>query len=110
MIEPFIRMCHEYGVTLEDVGGFLTWLRTGEGPQVVSLEPGPARFAESTIAVRLGAVLPCYPSPQLTGIDVGRELHRITPGGGGSYKPLLEHIARRKGRRQAVIRVRQSRR
>lgn len=31
-------------------------------------------------------------------------------GGGGSYKPLLEHIARRKGRRQAVIRVRQSRR
>jgi integrase len=98
------------GVTLEDVGGFLTWLRTGEGPQVVSLEPGPARFAESTIAVRLRAVLSCYTYHQLNGVDVGRELHRITHGRGGSYKPLLEHIARRKGRRQAVIRVRQSRR
>lgn len=98
------------GVTLEDVGGFLTWLRTGEGPRVVSLEPGPARFAESTIAVRLRAVLSCYTYHQFNGVDVGRELHRITHGRGGSYKPLLEHIARRKGRRQAVIRVRQSRR
>lgn len=78
-------------------------------PQVVSLEPAPARFAESTIAVRVRAVLSCYTYHQLNGVDVGRELHRITHGRGGSYKPLLEHIARRKGRRQAVIRVRQSR-
>ena len=58
-------------VTLEAVGGFLTWLRTGEGPQVVSLEAGPARFAESTIAVRLRAVLSCYTYHQLNGVDVG---------------------------------------
>lgn len=44
----------------------------------------------------------------LNGVDVGRDLHRITHRG-GRYKPLLEHIARRKGRRQAVIRVRQRR-
>jgi integrase len=42
-------------------------------------------------------------------VDVGRDLHRITHRGGGRYKPLLEHIARRKGRRQTVIRVRQRR-
>ncbi len=60
-------------VTLEAVGGFLTWLRTGEGPQVVSLEAGPARFAEPTIAVRLRAVLSCYTYHQLNGVDVGGE-------------------------------------
>lgn len=97
------------GVTLEDFGGFLTWLRTGDGPAVVSIEPGRARFAESTIAVRLRAVLSCYTYHQLNGVDAGRELYRIIHGRAGSYKPLLEHIARRKGRRQAVIRVRRPR-
>jgi len=96
-------------VTLEDFGGFLTWLRTGDGPQVVSIEAGQARFAESTIEARLRAVLSCYTYHQLNGVDVGRDLYRITHGRAGSYKPLLEHIARRKGRRQAVIRVRRSR-
>lgn len=43
-------------------------------------------------------------------MDVGRDLHRITQRGGGAYKPLLEHIARRRGRRQSVVRVRQPRR
>lgn len=32
---------------------------------------------------------------------------RLVHRGGGRYKPMLEHIARRKGRRQTVIRVRQ---
>jgi integrase len=96
-------------VTLEDFGGFLTWLRTGEDPEVTSIDARPARFAESTIAVRLRAVLSCYDYHQLNGVDVGRDLHRITHGR-GRYKPLLEHIARRKGRRQAVVRVRQPRR
>ncbi|PBC52128.1 hypothetical protein CJ179_01675 [Rhodococcus sp. ACS1] len=47
-------------VTLEDFGGFLCWLRTEDGPDVVSIAPGRARFAESTIAVRLRAVLAFY--------------------------------------------------
>lgn len=97
-------------VTLEDFGGFLCWLRTGDGPDVVSIAPGRARFVESTIAVRLRAVLACYSYQQLNGIDVGRELYRIVHGRNGSYKPLLEHIARRRGRRRAVVRVRQPRR
>lgn len=96
-------------VTLEDFGGFLTWLRTGDGPDVVTIEARPARFAESTVSVRLRAVLSAYAYHQLNGVDVGRDLHRITHVRGGNYKPLLEHVARRKGRRQAVIRVRQRR-
>ncbi|MCX4750312.1 site-specific integrase [Kitasatospora sp. NBC_01287] len=95
------------GVTLEDFGAFLTWLRTGEDPQVAALVPGKARFGESTITVRLRAVLSCYEFHRLNGVDVGRDLHRLVHGGGGRYKPMLEHIARRKGRRQTVIRVRQ---
>ena len=72
----------------------------------MSIERRGARFAESTISARLGAVLSCYDYHVLNGVDVGRDLHRITHRGGGRYKPLLEHVARRKGRRQAVIRVR----
>ena len=96
-------------VTLEDFGAFLTWLRTGDEPEVTSIERRPARFSESTIAARLAAVISCYDYHVLGGVDVGRDLHRITHRGGGRYKPLLEHVARRKGRRQAVIRVRQRR-
>lgn len=97
-------------VTLGDFGAFLTWLRTGDEPGVASIERRPARFAESTISVRLGAVLSCYDYHLLNGVDVGRDLHRITHRGGGKYKPLLEHLARRRGRRQAVVRVRDRRR
>jgi integrase len=97
-------------VTLENFGAFLTWLRTGDEPGVVSIERRPARFAESTIAARLGAVISCYDYHVLNGVEVGRDLHRIIHRGGGRYKPLLEHVARRKGRRQAVIRVRHRRR
>jgi integrase len=96
-------------VTLENFGSFVIWLRTGDEPGVVSIERRPARFAEATIAARLGAVVSCYDYHVLNGVDVGRDLHRIIHRGGGRYMPLLEHVARRKGRRQTVIRVRRRR-
>ena len=37
-------------LSLADVGGFLAWLRSGDGPQVITIEPRPSRFAESTIS------------------------------------------------------------
>jgi hypothetical protein len=80
-------------VTLEGFGAFLTWLRTGDEPEVSSIERRPARFAESTIAARLAAVISCYDYHVLNGVDVGRDLHRITHRGGSRYKPLLEHRA-----------------
>jgi Phage integrase, N-terminal SAM-like domain len=68
-------------VTVEDFGGFLTWLRTGDGPELVSIQPRPARFAESTVAVRLRAVLSCYTYHQLNGVEVGRDLYRTRMAG-----------------------------
>jgi hypothetical protein len=79
----------------------LTWLRTGDGPKVASIEPRSSRFAESTIPVRLWAVTSYYGYHLLNGVAVGADQHRIGHGRGGAYKPLLEYIARRKGRSQA---------
>ncbi len=67
-------------VTLEDFGGFLVWMRTGDGPAVTSIEVRPARFAESTIAVRLRAVLSCYEAAQGENLELRRRLgHHKTP-------------------------------
>jgi len=35
-------------VTLDGVGGFLTWLRTGDRPQVTSIGPCAPRLQQST--------------------------------------------------------------
>ncbi len=96
-------------LALADVGGFLAWLRSGDGPQVVSIGPRPARFAESTISTRLRAVTSCYRFHELNGVALGGDLVRVVHGGRAAYKPMLEHVARRKGRQRAVIRVREPR-
>jgi hypothetical protein len=44
-------------VTLSRVGAFLSWLRTGEGPQVTSIVPRTSRFSEPTISTRLRVLL-----------------------------------------------------
>ena len=93
-------------LTLADVGGFLAWLRSGDGPQVVSIAPRAARFAESTVSTRLRAVTSCYRFHELNGVALGGDLMRVVHGGRAAYKPMLEHVARAKGRRRAVLRVR----
>ncbi len=93
-------------LALAEVGGFLAWLRSGDGPQVVSIRPRPARFAESTISTRLRAVTSCYRFHELNGVALGGDLARVVHGGRAVYQPMLEHVARAKGRRRAVIRVR----
>ena len=50
----------------------------------------------------------CYRYHQLTGVALGSDLIRLVHGRGGSYKPMLEHLARRTGRRRAVIQVRRT--
>jgi Phage integrase, N-terminal SAM-like domain len=84
-------------LTLEHIGGFLSWLRSGDGPEVTSIEPRGARFAESTVAARLRAVMSFFGYHQLNGVELGRDLYRLVSCGGRGYKPLLEHVARRKG-------------
>ena len=105
---------HAFGLawdalSLSDVGGFLAWLRSGDGPVVVPIEPRASRFAESTISTRLRAVTSCYRFHEMNGVTLGRDLVRVVHGGRAAYKPMLEHVARRKGRQRAVIRVRTAR-
>ncbi len=63
-------------LALADVGGFLAWLRTGDGPRVVSIGPRPARFSESTISTRLRAVTSCYRFHELNGVVAGPPISR----------------------------------
>src|SRR6266566_9300419 len=95
-------------VRLAQVGSFLSWMRSGYGPQVTSIVARPARFAESTIATRLRAVTSCYRFHELNGAALGGDLVRVVHGGRAVYKPMLEHVARKRGRRRPVIRVRAS--
>jgi integrase len=94
------------GLAVSDVGGFLAWLRSGDGPDVLSIEPRQSRFAESTVSTRLQAVLSCYRFHEMNGVTLGGDLVRVVHGGRSAYKPMLEHVARRKGRQRQVIRVR----
>ena len=43
--ERFWINLQPHAVTLEHAGGFLAWLRSGDGPQVVSIERRPAVIA-----------------------------------------------------------------
>lgn len=92
-------------LSIADVGGFLAGLRTGDGPQVPSIEPRESRFAESTISTRLRAVTSCYRFHEMNGVSLGGDLVRVVHGGRAACKPMLEHVARKKGRQRAVIRV-----
>ena len=92
-------------LTVAEVGGFLAWLRSGDSPQVSSIQPRAARFAEATIAGRLHAVMSLYRFHELNGVALGGDLYRITRSG-SRYKPMLEHVARRRGRRRGRRRQR----
>jgi hypothetical protein len=52
-------------VTIEDLGRFLGWLRSGDEPGLASIERRPARFSEGTVALRLQAVCSPLPLPAL---------------------------------------------
>ena len=50
-----------------------------------------------------------YRFHELNGVPLGGDLYRITHSG-SRYKPMLEHVASRRGRRRAVVTVRRPRR
>ncbi len=93
-------------LTLSDVGGFLPWLRSGDGPVVVPIGPREPRFSESTVSTRLRAVTSFYRFHELNGVSLGGDLARVALGGRGVYRPMLDHLARKTGRRRSVLKVR----
>ena len=98
------------GVTVEDLGRFLGWLRTGDSPALVSIERRPARFSEGTIALRLQAVCSFYRYQHFNGVETASRLYERVFSGRHPYKPMLEHLARRRGHERRVVRVARPRR
>jgi len=92
-------------VTIEDFGRFLGWLRSGDSLAVASIQRRPARFSESTIALRLQAVCSFYRFQHYNGVDAASKLYERMFSRGRSYKPMLEHLARRRGVDERVVRV-----
>ena len=84
-------------VGLEDVGGFLSWLRCpAEG--VVLLGPTSARRTEATVNRHLAAVFGFYDFQLRRGVAVADELVSWRRGGRGSYKPFLDQVGGRSRR------------
>jgi len=97
-------------VTVEDLGQFLGWLRTGDLPALVSIERRSARFSEGTIALRLQAVCSFYRYQHFNGVEAASRLYERVFSGRHPYKPMLEHLARRRGHEHRVVRVARPRR
>jgi integrase len=97
-------------VRLEDFGSFLGWLRTGDTPAVASIEPRAARFCEETVAVRLQAVASFYRYHHFNGVEAASRLYERALGRGRPYKPMLDHLARRRGGSRSLVRVSRRRR
>jgi len=97
-------------VTAEDLGRFLGWLRIGDSPVLVSIERGAARFSEGTIALRLQAVCSFYRYQHFNGVEAASRLYERVFSGRHAYKPMLEHLARRRGHDRRVVRVTRPRR
>jgi len=97
------------GVAVEDLGRFLGWLRSGDEPRLASIERRPARFGEGTVAVRLQAVSSFYRYQHFNGVQVASRLYERVFSGRHPYRPMLEHLARRGGHEQRVVRVTRTR-
>ena len=97
-------------VGLGEFSGFVHWLRTGDDGTVVSLVPSASKLADSTVAVRLQAVLSFYRYQALNGVPAAAALTQRMHRSAGQFQPLLEHVARRRGRPVQTVRVRAPRR
>jgi integrase len=92
-------------VAIEDLGRFLGWLRSGDEPGLASIERRPARFSEGTVALRLQAVCSLYRYHHFNGVEAASRLYERVFTGRHAYKPMLEHLARRRGYERRVVRV-----
>jgi len=94
-------------VCLEDVGRFLSWLRSpAEG--VVLLNDTSARRSAATVNRHLAAVFGLYDFQVRQGVAVATELVSWRRGGRGSYKPFLDQVggrSRRVARRPVRLKV-----
>ena len=93
-------------VRLEDVGGFVAWLRLPASARVGNVAVLPTAesvCSEATVNRKLSAISAFYEFHQRHGVDLGDLLttwqRRKTQG--GSWRPLLAHLGSRPERSQA---------
>lgn len=97
-------------VQIRDFGSFLAAVRHDDlEPNIRLLQPQPA-VAESTVRLRLHAVLAFYRYQAGCGNDVAPFLYDQVRGRSTSYSAFLQHAASRKVQRRPAVRVRLQRR
>lgn len=94
-------------VGLDDFGGFIQWLRTGDSPKTRQLVAQGKQPAPATLHQRLAAVVSFYKHHQADA-EVGPRLTREVahPLAHGQFKPFLVHVSRRRGGERNAVRVR----
>jgi integrase/recombinase XerD len=97
----------EWGaVGVADVGAFLSWLRCPPSP---SVHCGADSVAESTVALRLAAVVSFYGFHEaFSGVPVARSLTRTAGRFAAPYRGVLGHLDRHREQRRPVVRVRRT--
>lgn len=94
-------------VTLEDVGGFVGWLRLpppGRTGQVTVLPVTFPQVGPATINRKLSAVNSFYQHQARLGVDLGELLVTwAAPGGRSSWKPFLHHISKGQPQQRRAI-------
>jgi integrase len=78
---------------VEDVSGFVTWLRA-PAANVIVLDVGAARRCEATVNRHLAAVFGFYDFHARTGVVLAESLVAWRRVPRGSFKPFLHHVTR----------------
>ena len=104
-------------VTLEQVAGFVAWLRlppAARDGRVAVLPSVEHHCAASSVNRKLAAVTSFYEFHARHGLDVAGLLVRMRPGGhrrsaASSYKPFLQHVTKNKPQRHRTITLKAAR-
>jgi integrase/recombinase XerD len=100
-------------VRLEDVGGFVAWLRlspAGRAGQVAVLPSAPPQLGAATINRKLAAVSSFYQHQARHGVDVGELLVTWLAPGRAAWKPFLHHISKGQPRQRRSVSLKTPRR
>ena len=97
-------------VRLEDVGGFVAWLRRPPGARsarVAVLVSVEHHCGEATVNRKLSALSAFYQHAARGGVDLGDLLTVWQPGGrrGGSWRPFLHHVSKGQPQARRVVRL-----
>lgn len=102
------------GMRLEDLGGYVAWLRLPPGARdghVAALPTAEHHCSPATVNRKLSALSSFYLFHERHGIEVGELLTTGRPvGRGGSWKPLLAHLGPSPRARGRTISLRTERR